>query len=187
MELQERIEQVEKILQSNYQKGTASGCVFLDFDGVINVFCEPGSAKWKKMNAQKPEEYDFCDRDIVKILSSFCLEENMNIVISSSWRFSGLDYCVKYLRHYGLDEKIEVVGTTQMDWYMTREEEIMSYVQEHPVYSALIVLDDMAMPHLTKYMVQTDPFLGFDEERKNFAKKLLKLQIQSWTKSTFEV
>lgn len=182
MELNERIEQAESILKENYQKGITLGCVFLDFDGVINVFCEPGSEKWKKANAQKAEDYDFCDRDIIRILSSFCLEENMNIVISSSWRFSGLDYCISYLRHYGLDEKITVAGTTQMDWYMSREEEIMCYVQEHPVYSKIIILDDMVMPHLEKYIVQTDPFLGFEEERKNFAKKLLNQQIACWTK-----
>lgn len=187
MELEERISEVNRILKENYHKGITTGCVFLDFDGVINVFCDYGSERWKKANEQDPDEYDFCDRDIVRILSSFCLEENMEIVISSSWRFSGLDYCVQYLRHYGLDERIKVAGTTQIDWYMTREEEIMAYIQEHPVYAKIIILDDMVMPHLKRYIVQTDPFLGFDEERAQEAKKLLNEQIFCWTKETFEV
>ena len=75
-------------------------CMFLDFDGVINTFLKEGTEREK--NAYKdPDSFDFCDANCIDMLNQFCEGKHMDNVISSTWRFSGLSFCTKYLRQHG--------------------------------------------------------------------------------------
>lgn len=162
---------VKKIFQKNSKK-TQLGCLFLDFDGVINIFLQENTKKYQKA-LEEPDSFDFCDRDCIEVLNHFCLTHEIEIVISSSWRFSGLEFCRKYLLEHGLHPHICIKDTTQMDWKTSREEEILQYVIDHPIYSYCIVLDDMDMPHMMHYFVQTNAYDGFNEEREAYANALI--------------
>lgn len=172
------MEEIEKMKQKVYEickhnsTHTNLGCLFLDFDGVINTFALEGSERYQEA-LHHPNTFDFCDRHCVEELNQFCLEHAIHIVISSSWRFSGIDFCKKYLHEYGLDTTICIKDTTQMDWHSSREEEILQYMLQHPIYAYYLILDDMQMPHLQQYLVQTDVYRGFDEERKVYAQAML--------------
>jgi hypothetical protein len=48
------------------------------------------------------------------------------------------------------------------------------YLKSHPDFTGFLIFDDMDMPHLRKYLVRTDPYHGWDEERDQFARKLMK-------------
>ncbi|MBR2067020.1 MAG: hypothetical protein IJ875_01995, partial [Solobacterium sp.] len=114
-----RINIVRKI---NKRKGKIY--LFLDFDGVINIL---GNLE----DLENEEEYDFCDAKAVKRISDLCLNFDIDIIISSSWRFSGLDFCREYLVQHGLDEKVRVSDVTQSVSLMSREEDILQYLYEH--------------------------------------------------------
>lgn len=143
--------------------------MFLDFDGVINVFCEPGSPEYEQ--AVSTGDFDFANRIIIKRLNKMYHDYPIRIVISSSWRYGGLDYCREYLLKGGMDPDVSFYGTTEIDMYLTRENEIVDYLFEHPDFSGFIVFDDIHMPHLTKYQIETNPMKGWTEEKDQEARK----------------
>ena len=153
------------------KKETEKYYLFLDFDGVINLFYLPGTAKYEEK--RNMDEFEFYDRDCVARLNELCHAFPIFIVISSSWRYAGLDYCIDYLVKAGLDPAIPVVDITDMDLMRPREEEILDYLFRHPDFDGFLIFDDGDMPHLEKFHVLTDPIQGFDEERLKFAENLL--------------
>lgn len=60
-----------------------------------------------------------------------------------------------------------------MDWKVVREEEILNYLLQHPIYSNYIVLDDLDMPLLNEHLVLTNTFEGFDREKLEEALQIL--------------
>lgn len=102
----------------------------------------------------------------------------MDIVISSTWRFSGLSFCRKYLRQHGFHYFHMVKDTTEINWSHTREEEIQRYLKLHPQYTKWIILDDIPISCYENYQVQTNPFVGFDETGKEKAEQILLNQSQ---------
>ena len=152
-------------------------CMFLDFDGVINTFLKEGTEREK--NAYKdPDSFDFCDVNCIDMLNQFCEGKHMDIVISSTWRFSGLSFCRKYLRQHGFHYFHMVKDTTEINWSHTREEEIQRYLKLHPQYTKWIILDDIPISCYENYQVQTDPFVGFDETGREKAEQILLNQSQ---------
>ncbi len=135
---------------------------FLDFDGVINIVCEEGSEKYNKL-VEKLKDGIWSDEDSVRRLSDFCMRNQIEIIISSSWRYSGLEECKTYLHKSGLDEKIPIVGTTALEFNPTREDLIYAYLKEHPDFSKIIIFDDMVMNELNEFLVRTDLYTGIDE------------------------
>ena len=124
------------------------------------------------------ETFDFADRKCVGRLNSICKDYPIEVILSSSWRFSGVDYCRKYLETAGLESHVHIAGTTQTEVFQHREKDILQYITDHPDCAGYIVFDDGSMPHLAGHMIQTNPFRGWDEERDRYARLLLDNQKQ---------
>lgn len=178
LKLMHALHQCEKTAAHNRQNGRSKIYAFLDFDGVINVFYPPGSSQYEHLVELSKQNvpFQFSDEDCLKRLSSLCLDYDINLIISSSWRYSGLAYCQDYLVKGGLDKNVKVTGMTSDVIGKTREELILRYLQEHPDYSGFLILDDMPMPHLYKYLVHCDSMHGYDEKQDEKARQILQDQ-----------
>lgn len=175
MTLNDKYHQVENILKNDQDQKHI--CLFLDFDGVINVFLKEDTERYRKA-MEDPDSFDFCEKEPIENLNTLCSQFNIDIVISSTWRFSGLLFCQHYLYYHDFKYTEKVIDTTQMDWQVVREEEILNYLIEHPIYSNYIVLDDLDMPLLNKHLVLTNTFEGFDKEKLEAALQILKKEKQ---------
>ena len=108
--------------------------IFLDIDGVLNLYCE------------SRDEYGCCfHRHLVENLKRLIDETGAKIVISSTWRFSGLLIMKEMWEKRGLPG--EVVGITPnfMKHYGTtlcRGKEIDSYLEENKDITSYVILDD---------------------------------------------
>lgn len=86
--------------------------VFLDFDGVVNT------PMWHNVNGKLRTKYNFPKNGSVnnwqacQWLSKFCKERGYSIVVSSTWRKSGLETCRKCLYNGGIWQSIPVIGKT---------------------------------------------------------------------------
>ena len=108
--------------------------IFLDFDGVINIFNDT--------------EEDFLKR--VKILSEICRRYNCKVVIESSHKDSineeTLETDVEWIqelfemfKEYG----IEVIGRTPViGKTINKGKEILAYLEKHPEIEHFCVIDD---------------------------------------------
>ncbi len=173
VEWKERLDKIRKILEMNAKNPEAVYYGFLDFDGVINVFLDPNTPEYQEIVMEKAKKFQFVDEKCMKRLSDFCLQHSIKIVISSSWRFSGVEYCKKYLLQGGMDERVPVVGTTEMEFSKNREIHITDYLLEHPDFKGFIIFDDLGLPHLSQYLVQCETLRGFDDIKAEEAKKLI--------------
>ncbi len=176
-EFQWRIDHMNlnRIMRKNRKEGKKLYYVFLDFDGVLNVFFEPGTPEFEAMRKKIEDggEFEFADRKCVERLNAFCEAFPVRLIISSSWRFSGIDYCQEYLEKAGLKKEHRFFGMTNTEEFHPREEDIVSYLFSHPDFTGFIVFDDMDMPHLKEYHVQTDPSKGWNEEKNAEAYKIM--------------
>lgn len=133
--------------------------LFLDVDGVLN--CK------KTFNTSSNTNID---EEKVKILSDICIENDLKVVISSSWKLSiEYDYIGNSL--YNLleileDNSIEVVGFTPnipnpyrcYGQEMWKDYDIECYLYEHPeVLTFCIIDDDMEgdLENMKDYLVKT--------------------------------
>lgn len=123
--------------------------IFLDFDGVINIKADDFSGTF-----QNP--------DAIHYLNELCLETGFKIVVCSSWR-DHMDY-EKFLKNSGLDERIEVLGKTEV-CNKGRQFEIKKYVEDHNVGRYIIIDDAYLGEELTPHHVQTAPRLGFNQNK----------------------
>ena len=165
---------LEYIQHTNQKKGRNKIYLFLDFDGVINVFYQPGTPAYEKKLQESKDTFDFADRDCVHRLDQLCQDYPVQVIISSSWRFGKLKNCVDYLKHAGLKNTKAVTDTTQTKGFQSREADIEQYLLSHPDYTGFVIFDDMYMPHLKDYLVQTDSFHGWDAERDQYARNIMK-------------
>ena len=97
-------------------------------------------------------------------LNKLCKMFDFKIVISSSWRISGMDYCKKYLLDSGLDESIEIIGMTKNEEIVKRYYEIYDYLIKFNNFTNFLILDDIYMESLSSYAILTQFEKGFDEE-----------------------
>lgn len=174
MKNEEIIQKAKRIVEDNRRNGLVHYCLFLDFDGVINVFYQPGTKKYEEMKRKPKDEFSFADRDCIERINQLLKDFPMDMVISSSWRFGGLKSCVEYLEKAGFTQKQKAIGITETDEFRPRQIEISDYLISHPVYSGFLILDDMPMPEFKNELVQTNCFQGYDAEKDIFARNLLK-------------
>lgn len=168
-----RLRQIDDIAVSNIKKGKKKYYLFLDFDGVINI--------WHMNNPQsiKEDQCQFADVPSIKRLSDLCLKYNLYIVISSSWRFAGTAYCANYLKRCGLKKGCKVVGITAQD-FEERQKHITDYLLQHPDYTGYLILDDLYLPHLDKNLVKCETLEGFDEQKQYQATmKVKQMEVRS--------
>lgn len=155
--LKKVLKQIKKN-RSNYYSGELNNIVFLDFDGVLNLDITNYTGNFK---AKEP----------MYNLNKFCLENEFKIVVSSSWRKS-LNY-KEVLYESGLNKNIQILGATEI-LEKDRESEIIDYLEKHQNINKFIILDDGDFNELKKYQVQTIFAKGFDKQKYEEAKCLIK-------------
>lgn len=174
MKDERKIRLAERIVRKNRKEGLVHYCMFLDFDGVINVFYQPGSKKYEEMKKKPADQFSMADPECIGRIDQLLKDYPMDVVISSSWRFGGLQSCIDYLEKGGFTQSQKVIGITETDGFRPRQIEISDYLIAHPVYSGFLILDDMPMPEFPDEMVQTHCFYGYDAVHDRFARNILK-------------
>ncbi len=124
--------------------------IFLDIDGVLNH-----EAFYKERFEKRYEEgaighpYSEIDPKSVANLNNLIKDTDAKIVISSTWRHSGLDYCKDVLEFHGF--KGEIIGITPTCRYemCLRGNEIHQWIDDNrklvgPYYefTEYVILDD---------------------------------------------
>lgn len=167
---------LKRIMASNRKKDNSVIYMFLDFDGVVNIFLLEGTPEYAEALARK--EFDFANRDCIQRMNRFVNDyPDIRIVVSSSWRYAGLPYCQEYLENAGMDPKIRLEYQTDSVTMLPREVHITDFLFEHPDFRGFIIFDDMKMPNLKDYLVQTDCLVGWNDERDAYARKIIEKYI----------
>lgn len=129
------------------------GYLFLDFDGVINIFNQHGKMSFPCLKA-------------VSYLNKFINDTKLRVVITSTWRYQGIRYCYEHLKKGGLDLPFELFDRTQTREVLAREEEIEQYLEKEGKLKFL-VLDDAYLKISPTYFLRTDCHCGWNEEVDN--------------------
>ena len=170
-----RLLKIERRMKRCRASKTGERLLFLDFDGVVNVPYRTGTPEYEE--AMKRGEYDFFRPEIVARLNRLIKEYGLSVVISSSWRSMGLDFCVSSMRDAGFDPSIHVRGTMPLwDNYPPRSEEILMYLEKEADVSGFLILDDIDMRILRPYAVQTVFEEGYTEACDQKARAILERQ-----------
>jgi HAD domain in Swiss Army Knife RNA repair proteins len=114
-----------------------SRIVFLDIDGVLN------SRQWfaKQSGDALVLAYDHeLDPDAIRRLNHICSESSAEIVVSSSWRHTGLESVTKILRRNAVAAPI--IGVTPDLHGRPRGEEIAAWLGEHAPDAVYCIIDD---------------------------------------------
>ena len=106
------LKEVSRILSDNRKKGIRKYALFLDFDGVIHVFYVEGTKKYRDALKRMKHNFDFVDPESLANVDRLVEKYDMDVIISSSWRYNGLDYCQKYLAKSGMKNNDHVIATT---------------------------------------------------------------------------
>ena len=178
MSEEDRITAVTRQMLRNRIENRIHRVLFLDFDGVVNVPYEYGTPEFDAAMAQGV--YDFFRPEIVERLDKLIHEFDLHVVISSSWRYSGMEFCQNSLRNAGFSEDVIIEDLTVLSEGMPpRYLEILEYLEDHPKISEILILDDLPMHGLSDYAVQTVFEDGYDEAADQKARAILNRQIQS--------
>ena len=172
-------------IRNNCRRGSRHRLLFLDFDGVINVPYAPGTPEVEK--AMQGLTDDFFRPEMVKRINCLCQEYGLSVVITSSWRYSGMHYCIDHLFRAGFDQRIAIEGMTDInDPLFRREEEIYRYLRGAKDVGAFLILDDIPMEFLGDYAVCTDFEIGYDETCDKRARDLLEAMIHPGSAVTMQ-
>ncbi len=178
MSEEDRITAVTRQMLRNRIENRIHRVLFLDFDGVVNVPYEYGTPEFDAAMAQGV--YDFFRPEIVERLDRLIHEYDLHVVISSSWRYSGMEFCQNSLRNAGFSEDVAVEDLTVLsEGIPPRYLEILEYLEDHPRISEILILDDIPMHGLSDYAVQTVFEDGYDEAADQKARAILNRQIMS--------
>ena len=178
MSEEDRITAVTRQMLRNRIENRIHRVLFLDFDGVVNVPYEYGTPEFDAAMAQGV--YDFFRPEIVERLDKLIHEFDLHVVISSSWRYSGMEFCQNSLRNAGFSEDVIIEDLTVLSEGMPpRYLEILEYLEDHPRISEILILDDLPMHGLSDYAVQTVFEDGYNEAADRQARAILNRQIMS--------
>lgn len=163
--------------------------IFLDIDGVLN------SERLMNRRLQEGFEYD-CDDETyhnideieVQRLANFCEENNVKIVLSSSWRYCNLEDTIEYLgkslyKHIHPIIK-HIIGVTPRlytkiengSWYhLDRGYEIQKYLDNHSNITNYVIIDDDSdmLESQMENFLQTDFKTGLTKNDYPKIKKIL--------------
>lgn len=135
--------------------------IFLDYDGVINT--------------QRDNFMDnMANEDAIKYLNKLCLENNYDLVISSSWR-KYKNY-IELFYNFGIDRKIKILGSLDIN-NKNRAEQIKDYLvmHEEEINNYIILDDAFFMGELGQHAIQTVYSMGFTENKYNEALNKIEL------------
>lgn len=137
--------------------------VFLDFDGPIipkqshETNRPPASKAWPSC---------------IAALNRITKTTNAKIVVSSSWRGSGLKEMQDFLKSWGATG--DVVGLTPILCGETRGKEIDKYLKKALKVESFVILDDDDdMDHLKPFLIQTPFSTGLTEKHADRAIEIL--------------
>ena len=147
--------------------------VFLDIDGVVNTLqisdkpfdTSRGGIERNGFYFLLCHEGDeqVSNKQAIMWLNKLCLETKSKIVISSTWRFSGLENCKKALYNSGLDKRIEIIDITSIDYARLRGIEIKNWLKYHKDIKNYVILDDdNDMGDLSDHLVLCNNHYGFN-------------------------
>lgn len=147
--------------------------VFLDFDGVINTLVGRDLSGKEKYGFNLPNSMMVNNLPNVELLSKLCLEYNLKIVVTSTWRFMNKKYPVnEVLYNSGLSRDVEVHGMTS-NYFGMRTKEIEKYLKANPMIDNFIIIDDLGVPLYNHHLVKCNLYDGFNEEAYENAKMLI--------------
>ena len=167
--------------------------IFLDIDGVLNS--ETYAKRFHEENLGEKGNHIFVDPDAVELVRKLCDENDVKIVLSSSWRSHNLKYTLVELAYYRDLAPIlkYIIGITPRSVDRIRGVEIESVlgnwnlcVQNEfidPEYTGhqndvnYVIIDDDSdmLDDQKEHFVQTDWFVGITEDDINKVKQILKL------------
>jgi hypothetical protein len=126
--------------------------VFLDIDGVLNHEDFYRKRHEDKLNGFKGPEYPYSEIDTKSIinLNSLLEETGASVVISSSWRSSGLEYCKDVLEYHGFKGNIIDITPNLRSENCLRGNEILRWVKDNEEligeryynFTEYVILDD---------------------------------------------
>lgn len=134
--------------------------LFLDVDGVLNC---PNEV-WAKFHNLQNNPSDQINQEMFDRLVKTCNDNGLNIVLSSSWRYSE-QYRTTIVNKL-IEACLKVVGFTKIDVFTWRHEEIQDWLNENDV-DAFVIVDDMrsaSNSKLDRYFVQTNGSIGLTDK-----------------------
>jgi len=145
--------------------------IFLDIDGVMNS----GNHCIALYNAGTP---DFrCRRftpQSVKALNWLLQDEEIRIVVSSTWRLSWkIDELKKHFEKEGVEVADRIIGYTPNFPREKRGAEIQHWLASHSCDTFVIFDDDSDMGEVKKRLIKTDNRVGLTMKHVRRAKKWL--------------
>lgn len=158
--------------------------IFLDIDGVLNheAFYKDRHEKIKRGEELPSHPLDEIDPKCVQNLNRLCDETGANVVISSSWRHSGFQYCVDALHGSGFTGCIIDItpnlrgdgclrGNEILQWIKSNKEIVGEYYQ----FTEYVILDDDSdmLYWQRNNFLQIDRFVGLTMGNVFQAKKIL--------------
>ena len=136
--------------------------VFLDIDGVLVT-----RESLMKASGMRAQAQPRC----VQALNSITDATGAAIVVSSTWRYGGVEWIRNKLKEWGVTA--DVIGATALDYKTNRGQEIQTWLANHPTESFVILDDDSDMAHLWAKLIQTDMENGLTPARATRAIRVL--------------
>lgn len=143
--------------------------IFLDFDGVINTIQYDEHKKRLRYFFERDGKVN--NRTAVEFVNMIGEKFDAKVVVSSTWRMSGLDKMKQILGNSGL--RLDVIDITPRIPDAKRGIEIQKWLDNHKEVNNFIIIDDDSdMVHLIHRLVKCNPYDGFTLDRYNEAIKL---------------
>jgi|SRR5581483_5530548 len=128
--------------------------LFLDFDGVLNLY------------PQISRGIDFYKPACVNLELLLKKVPDLKIVVSSAWRMHGLQYVKNVLQHNGIDPRrvIDITGEEKIGGQPHRGHQIQCWLVAHPGVTKFAILDDFSdmEPYMNK-LVKTSSYIGLTQ------------------------
>lgn len=151
-----------------------------DYKQVIESMCEPYERSKFMYQCQQ------IDPESLKLVDGFCQENDVQVVISSTWRSNGLPD-LKSLFHRVFDFKSDIIGCTGYDPSRLRGLEIREYLRKHltelgysydqaSVFNRYVIFDDdsdMLLEQQQNFF-NIDQFVGITPKTTYKASRFLK-------------
>lgn len=150
--------------------------IFLDFDGVLNPLGNEDVRHklWHLDNSIKSKDkYGYLfDETCIRWLHYILLRTDAKIVISSSWRWIGLEAIQLMWRSRNYPQNVNDI--TRLSTFDKRSEDIDIYIKHHKVDKYCIIDDiDMFEKHHADKLVITDSGIGIDRKSALMAVEIL--------------
>ena len=157
--------------------------IFLDIDGVLNTgrLTMHISQDWKKID-REDEFGQFFDSDAIYFLSHIINETGAEIVISSTWKYNGLDSLVSMWKGRKLPgnvidttPNIRAKNNLPFKERAERGNEIRAYLDIHPEVESYVIIDDDddMLEYQMPFFVQTNPLYGITDREAESAIRVL--------------